>query len=257
MASKRDRLVGRGGLTEEIDKKPALAGVLVGQKGQCAIVRQHFDHLVEAAGLGHQRLPCSLAEVAKIAIEIGVVECAGDRNRGEAEHSKKEAGKLPVAVVAGQDDERATTADQVVHQRGKAGQLDRASPVLEMELAGGVQDLHEHHAKVAIHSAHDLVALGGGELVAESLSQIVDSHLTVARIDLVNDPSEQPRQRIRLLDRQHLGEGDHEPDCQVSEIVQPELGLLRPGHSHSVDSKTRRTNCGRFVMVLQRSYSHF
>ena len=36
----RDRLVGRGGPAEEIDVKPALAGVLVGQERECAVVLQ-------------------------------------------------------------------------------------------------------------------------------------------------------------------------------------------------------------------------
>ena len=36
----RDRLVRRGGLTEKVDKEPALAGVLIGQERQGAVVLQ-------------------------------------------------------------------------------------------------------------------------------------------------------------------------------------------------------------------------
>ena len=56
IAEQRDRLVGRGGLTEKVDKQPALAGILVGQKRQGAVLLEHFDHLIEAASLGNQAI---------------------------------------------------------------------------------------------------------------------------------------------------------------------------------------------------------
>ena len=60
-----DRLVGRGGLAKEVDEQPALAGVLVGQERQHAVVLKHLDHLIEAARLGDQRLAGPFAEVAR------------------------------------------------------------------------------------------------------------------------------------------------------------------------------------------------
>ena len=113
-----DRLVGRGGPAEEVDVEPALAGVLIGQEREDAIVLEDLEHLVVAAGLGDQLLAGPLAERAEVAVEIGVVERAGHRDGGKAEHAEEVAGHLPVAVVAGQEDQRAFPAHEVVEKIG-------------------------------------------------------------------------------------------------------------------------------------------
>ncbi len=51
---KSNRFMSRCRMAEEIDKESALAGVLIGQERECAVVLEHLDHLVEASRLGNE-----------------------------------------------------------------------------------------------------------------------------------------------------------------------------------------------------------
>ena len=137
----------RRGPAEEVDEEPALTGVLIGQKRERAIVLQDLDHLVEAARLGDELLAGPLAKRSEKPLEIGVVERACDRDRGKPEHAEDIAGHLPVAVMAGQEDERAFAAHEEVEKGPVPFEHEPITPVGQVELPREMKDLDEHRSR--------------------------------------------------------------------------------------------------------------
>ncbi len=113
MASSAIALWVEAGRPKNSTNSPALAGVLVGQEREDAAVAEHLEHLVVAARLGDQLLARSLAERAEEPVEVGVVERPGHRVGREAEDAEQVAGHLPVAVVAGEHDDRPAAQEPV------------------------------------------------------------------------------------------------------------------------------------------------
>ena len=228
-----DGLVGRGGPAEEVDEHPALAGVLVGQEGEDPAGPEDSEHLVVAPLLGDHLLPGPLAEGSEEAVEVRVVEGPGHRVGREPEDAEQVSRHLPVAEVSGQHDQRPALQEPIDHLL-VPDERDPVAPGGRVELAGDVEDLHQHPAEMEIDPPDDPVAFAFGVPVAERLPEVLESDLTVPLVDLVQDPGQGPREGVRLLDAHRLGEADDQADEQVNGVVRQLVGstlqrpLLRP-----------------------------
>ena len=160
-----------------------------------------------------------------------------NRDGRKAEQAEEVAREFPVAIMPRQYDQRSIARHPVVHHGRESDEHDPVAIVFQVNLARSVEDLHEHRTKMAIHPADNLIALGARVLIAECCGEIVDAYLAMPLINPIDHPTQKARQRIRLLDREHLGEGDYATNCEVGDVVEPESTLLQAGHrSHSVDS---------------------
>ena len=100
----RDRLEGRGGLSEEIDEQAVCAGVLVAEHRQVSVGFESLDHLAAGPILVEQVVAGVGAEVEKEPVEEGVVESAGDHAHRKSEHAEDPDRQFPVAHVATDQD---------------------------------------------------------------------------------------------------------------------------------------------------------
>ena len=91
-------------------------------------------------------------------------------------------------------------------------------------------------AEMAINASDDLVALLFRHRIAVGLFQVIEPDLTVPFVGAIEHPAQEPRQGVRLLDREHLGKRNQRANDQIDEIIKPGSANFVAGHGgQSVD----------------------
>ena len=112
-----DRLVCRGGPTEEIDEQASLPGILVRESGKHTAGLEQVFHLREITVLGQQFLPGAFSEAAEEIIDVRIIEGPGNRVGTKADEPQSIAlCHLPVAEM--RRDKKHRTSRQ--HQFGES-----------------------------------------------------------------------------------------------------------------------------------------
>src|SRR5262245_1954500 len=94
------------GPAEVLDKDALLAGVLIGERGNDAARAEDGLHPLETAALGDDLLAGPAAKAPQESMEVRIIERAGHGVGAEAEQAERPAAHLPVAEMAGEQEDR-------------------------------------------------------------------------------------------------------------------------------------------------------
>src|SRR5262249_2792516 len=150
-------------------------------------------------------------------VQVRVVDPPGDGVSAESEHAQRVPGHLPVPEVAGDDQER-PVADQPADNAAAVDQLDVPPPVGRVQPAGGLAELDERGADVAV-DGRDVRVDGRVGRGREGAAKIVPGDLTVPAVDAVRDPGEDPGERLGLGQGQRLDDAHDQADGEVDGVV--------------------------------------
>ena len=160
------------GLPKKIDEQAAEPASWIAHESQVPAAFQRRQHVGPAPFLGNETVSRLLAEFHEPAVEVRIVEIAGDDTHRKSEHSERADGNFPISIMPAHDDHGPPAAEEP-HVFIAAFELDHVGTIIEPQLPPHLHDLDDHPEEMHPHAADDVVDLGLAVPGPEGLPDVV------------------------------------------------------------------------------------